>query len=109
MHPPASADVLLRGERDAVFSHRARRARGDSDVAIRELEQASETRADAVTHEGWQVFSWLRCRVLLAEMYRDAGRHADAEHVALEVRHLLSVADDDNPLVARALKVSQSD
>lgn len=99
------------GPRYYVVEHiaLARRALGDSDGAIRELEHASETRADAVTHEGWQVFSWLRCRVLLAEMYRDAGRHADAEHVALEVRHLLSLADDDNPLVARALKVSQSD
>jgi hypothetical protein len=49
----------------------------------------------------------MRCRVLLAEMYRDAGRHADAERVALEVRHLLSLADVDHPLVARALNVIQ--
>jgi tetratricopeptide (TPR) repeat protein len=87
----------------------ARRALGDSGAAIQQLEHAGETRAEAVTHEGWQVYAWLRCRVLLAEMYRDAGRHADAERVALEVRQLLSLADDDNPLVARALKVSQSD
>jgi tetratricopeptide (TPR) repeat protein len=99
------------GPRYHVVEHiaLARRGIGDLDGAIRELEHASETRAEAVTHEGWQVSSWLRCRVLLAEMYRDAGRTADAERVALEVRNLLSLADDGNPLVARALKVSQSD
>ncbi len=84
----------------------ARRALGDRDRAIRELEHAGQTRAEAVTHEGWQVSSWLRCRILLAEMYREAGRGADAERVALEVRNLLSLADDGNPLVARALNVS---
>jgi DNA-binding winged helix-turn-helix (wHTH) protein/tetratricopeptide (TPR) repeat protein len=99
------------GPRYHVVEHiaLARRGIGDLAGAIRELEHASETRAEAVTHEGWQVSSWMRCRVLLAEMYRDAGRTAEAERVALDVRNLLSLADDGNPLVARALKVSQSE
>jgi len=91
------------GPRYHVVEHiaLARRGIGNLDGAIRELEHAGDTRAEAVTHEGWQVSSWLRCRVLLAEMYRDAGRHADAERVALEVQNLLRLADDDNPLLTR--------
>jgi hypothetical protein len=97
------------GPRYYVLEHdaMARRALGDSDAAIRELEHAGDTRAEAVTHEGWQVYSWLRCRVLLAEMYRDAGRGRDAERVALEVRNLLRLADDDHPLLTRASNVIQ--
>jgi hypothetical protein len=41
-------------------------------------------------------------------MYRDAGRAADAERVALEVRNLLRLADDGHPLLTRALNVIQS-
>jgi DNA-binding winged helix-turn-helix (wHTH) protein len=95
------------GPRYYVLEHvaMARRALGDRDAAIRELEHAGETRAEAVTHEGWQVYSWLRCRVLLAQMYRDAGRTADAERVALEVRNLLRFADDGNPLLERVAKL----
>jgi DNA-binding winged helix-turn-helix (wHTH) protein len=98
------------GPRYHVVEHiaLARRGIGDLDGAIRELEHASETRAEAVTHEGWQVSSWLRCRVLLAEMYRDAGRGRDAERVAVEVQNLLRVADDDHPLLTRASNVIQS-
>ena len=97
------------GPRYHVVEHiaLARRGIGDLDGAIRELEHASETRAEAVTHEGWQVASWLRCRVLLAEVYRDVGRQADAERVALEVRNLLQLADRDHPFLARASNVIQ--
>ena len=97
------------GPRYYVLEHiaLARRGLGDSDGAIRELEHAAETRAEAVTHDGWQVYSWLRCQVLLAEMYRDAGRRTEAERVALEVRNLLRVADDDNPILARVSKLSE--
>jgi tetratricopeptide (TPR) repeat protein len=98
------------GPRYHVVEHiaLARRGLGDLERAIRELEHAGETRAEAVTHEGWQVYSWLRCRVLLAEMYRDGGRHADAVRVALEVRSLLRLADDGHPLLTRALNVIQT-
>ena len=96
------------GPRYYVVEHiaMARRALGDSEAAIRGLEHAGDTRAEAVTHEGWQVYGWLRCRVLLAEMYRDAGRDADAERVAQDVRNLLRLADDGNPLLARVAKLS---
>jgi DNA-binding winged helix-turn-helix (wHTH) protein/tetratricopeptide (TPR) repeat protein len=98
------------GPRYAVVEHvaLARRELGDSEGAIRELEHAGKTRAEAVTHEGWQVYGWLRCRVLLAEMYRDAGRDADSERVALEVRSLLRFADDDIPLLTRLSPISQT-
>jgi tetratricopeptide (TPR) repeat protein len=95
------------GPRYNVVEHiaLARRGLGNLDGAIRELEHAGETRAEAVTHEGWQVSSWLRCRILLAEMYRDAGRRSDAERVALEVRNLLRFADDGHPVLTRAEKL----
>jgi DNA-binding winged helix-turn-helix (wHTH) protein/tetratricopeptide (TPR) repeat protein len=90
-----------------VLEHiaKARRGLGDLGTAIRELEAAGDTRAQAVTHDGWQVVSWLQCRVLLAELYRDAGRDADAQRVAQEVQVLLGVADADHPLLARVSKL----
>jgi tetratricopeptide (TPR) repeat protein len=96
------------GPRYYVVEHIAlgRRGLGDLAGAIRVLEHAGRTRAEAVTREGWQVSSWLRCRVLLAELYRDAGRQSDAEGVAIEVRNLLRLADPDHPLLVRASRVT---
>ena len=79
----------------------AYRGLGNSAAAIVELERVGEKRAEAVTAEGWQVYSWLRCRVLLAELYREAGRQADAERIAREVRGLLSSGEPDHPLLQR--------
>jgi hypothetical protein len=79
----------------------ARRGAGDLPAAIRELERVGASRSHAVTADGWQVTSWLRCRVRLAEFYREAGRHAEAARVFTETRSLLSVADADHPLWAR--------
>jgi DNA-binding winged helix-turn-helix (wHTH) protein/tetratricopeptide (TPR) repeat protein len=91
------------GPRYYVLEHLAlaRRGLGDSAGAIRELEHAGEKRAEAITHDGWQVYSWLRCRVLLAELYREIGRSADAERTAQEVRTLLAVSDPGHPLLVR--------
>jgi hypothetical protein len=54
-------------------------------------------RAQAVSHDAWQVTSWLDCRVRLAEYYIEAGRPSGAARVAAEARRLLSVADSDHP------------
>jgi tetratricopeptide (TPR) repeat protein len=79
----------------------ARRAVGDLPGAIRHLEQISEMRAQAVSHDAWQVTSWLDCRVRLAEYYVEAGRPSDAARVADDARRLLAVADSDHPLLVR--------
>jgi hypothetical protein len=47
------------------------------------------------------VYYWLRCRVLLAELYSEAGRQADADRAASQVRTLLAAADPGHPLLAR--------
>ena len=49
----------------------------------------------------WDVSEWLRCRVLLAELYRDRGRPAEARTIARAVQKYLSVADAGHPLVRR--------
>ena len=79
----------------------SRRGIGDLPGAIRELERVSQGRTLAVTGDGWQVGSWLRCRVRLAELYREAGRQTEADQVFNEVRTLLAVADADHPLRPR--------
>jgi hypothetical protein len=81
---------------------------GDTAGAIRELERAGDKRAEAVTHDGWQVYSWLRCRVLLAELYREVGRVADAERAAQDVRALRAVSDPGDPLLVRLSSSAQS-
>jgi hypothetical protein len=77
------------------------RAVGDLPAAIVRLERVGDSRAKAVTNEGPQVYAWLRCRVRLAEFYREAGRQAEADRVFAEVRQLLSVAEADHPLSPR--------
>ena len=73
---------------------------GDRAAAIALLEHLDGTRAVAVTY-AWTVYDWLRCRVLLADLYRETDRVADAERVEAEVRSLLAVADPDHPLLLR--------
>ena len=46
-------------------------------------------------------FDWLRARVLLSVLLRQAGRSAEAEQVASDVRHLLQEADANHPLLRR--------
>ncbi|MEO7271686.1 MAG: protein kinase [Vicinamibacterales bacterium] len=83
---------------EAVAFARARV--GDRAAAIGLLEHLDGTRAVAVTY-AWTVYDWLRCRVLLADLYRQTDRVADAERVEAEVRSLLAVADSDHPLLVR--------
>jgi DNA-binding winged helix-turn-helix (wHTH) protein/tetratricopeptide (TPR) repeat protein len=95
------------GPRYYVVEHIAmgRRGLGDTAGAIRLLEGAGQTRAQAVTHDGWKVSGWLKCRALLAELYQDAGRQSDAERVATDLRNLLRLAEADHPLLVRASRV----
>jgi hypothetical protein len=79
----------------------AHRASGQLEEAIRVLVPVGALRTEVVGNYAWSVDDWLRCRVLLVEVYRQAGRPDDAAKVEAEVRRLLAVADPGHPLVAR--------
>jgi tetratricopeptide (TPR) repeat protein len=77
----------------------ARAGTGNLAEAIAALE-FTERRAIAVTpHFG--MYDWLRARVLLAELYRDAGMPAQAVPIEQEVARFLAIADPNHPLIAR--------
>jgi hypothetical protein len=89
------------------YRARAHRAVGDRAAVIRLLEPLGPARAAAVTYTS-RVHDWLRCRVLLAEVYREVGRRDDALRLAKEVNGLLAVADRDHPLRARVATLHRS-
>lgn len=87
----------------------SRRGVGDLAGAIRGLERATDMRARPVmANDGWSVSAWLKCRMRLAEFYREAGRDADADRLCEEIHALLAVADADHPLWPRLAKVDRS-
>jgi hypothetical protein len=77
-------------------------ALGDLAGAVALLGRAGAAPAAAVMYQS-DVHWWLRCRVLLAEFYRDSGRTAEARAVAREVQQWtnasgpLSAPCDDTP------------
>jgi hypothetical protein len=77
-----------------------KRALGDLAGATALLERLGSAPAAAVMYQS-DVHAWLRCRVLLAEIYRDSGRTAEAQAVARDVQQYLSAADAGHPLVHR--------
>jgi hypothetical protein len=52
-------------------------------------------------------WNWLQCRLQLAELCRKHGLTKDAAEVENEIRHFLSEADSDHPVLAR-LRVLQA-
>jgi len=87
----------------------SRRGAGDLGGAIHGLELATDNRARPVMgSDGWSVSAWLKCRMRLAELYREAGRDADADRLCAEIRALLAAADADHPLWPRLTKVERS-
>ena len=72
---------------------------GKIDDAIAQL--AEDTRPTVVAfYSGWP---WQQCRVKLAELYRKAGRLADAAKVEDEIRLYLSEGDADHPVLVALL------
>lgn len=82
------------------FAARAHWRLGDVTAAVALLEPLDEQRFLAVSSP-WSVSSWARCRLLLADIYRDLGRVAEARKVEDDLRRLLSMADIDHPLVRK--------
>jgi hypothetical protein len=67
--------------------------------AIKTLEFTNRKAVAIMT--GFSMLDWRRCRVLLAELYREIGWASQAQEVEAEVRRLLSVADPNHPLLRR--------
>jgi hypothetical protein len=98
--PWSSNSVLLAYDALAV----AQASTGDSRSAIALLEPLGDARAASVLCQ-WRVYDFLRCRVLLAELYKSSGRQEDAVRLAGEVRELLRVSDADHPLLKRVARL----
>ena len=71
---------------------------GETAKAVALLEAAVRDKAQYQI-EG--AYLWLRIADRLAQVYRDIGRHHDAERLETELRGQLAVADDDHPIKRR--------
>lgn len=69
----------------------------DSSGAAIEALEFARLRRDWSIFEPGATYLWMRNQVYLRELYLKAGRTADAERVAAELRELLRLADPDFP------------
>jgi hypothetical protein len=79
-------------------------AKGELDKGITLLESFSRDRSSLVTLAPGAtrgMWDWLPLRDRLAILYRQAGRHRDADAIESELSALLEVADDDHPIKRR--------
>lgn len=76
---------------------------GRVEEAIARLEETPAS--DVIENSLWH---WLACRAKLAELCRKAGRMDEAVKVEDDLRHYLSEADPDHPLLVKLNKVSSS-
>ncbi len=81
---------------------RALEKKGQLGEAILVLEGASRAKRNCYSlfngHAGW---AWLRNQEQLAQLYREAGRIAEAVAIEADLRHMLSRADPDFPMLVR--------
>jgi hypothetical protein len=77
----------------------ARRGAGGLHGAIATL--AFTNRKSIAVMPNYAMYDWMRARVLLMELYREAGWVVQAGEVEGEVRRLLAVADANHPLLRR--------
>jgi predicted Zn-dependent protease len=82
--------------------------RGDLESAIRALEKGSQSKRLAVFHWGSNGAFWERNQLLLARLYRKAGRAPDAQRIEAELLKLLAVADPDHPLLLELQRLQSS-
>jgi Protein kinase domain len=79
---------------------------GDRTRAIARLERFSAQRVPTLLHYSWWAMEWLPIREMLATLYRQKGRIADAEEVEAELRALVAVADEDHPVRMRLSRIT---
>ncbi len=72
--------------------------RRDPQMAQRVLEITSRLKHRAAYDNAYW---WMRCQVLLAEIYQDAGRSSDAVRIADELKAMLAGSDPAFPLLVR--------
>ena len=56
---------------------------------------------------GMSAYFWIRVRTTLADLYREAGREADARVVETELLQLLALADPDHPILTKIQRVAE--
>jgi DNA-binding winged helix-turn-helix (wHTH) protein/tetratricopeptide (TPR) repeat protein len=76
---------------------RAYLAQQQADKAVAVLEEASKHRTCSFYSSG---FFWMQIRHDLMRLYRQLGRHAEAEEIAQDLRNLLRLADANHVLRA---------
>lgn len=72
---------------------------GDLEGAIRALERGSTHKKQVAFHWVSTGVLWERNQLLLARLYRQAGRAADAQRIEADLLNLLALADADHPIV----------
>jgi hypothetical protein len=92
-----------RDPRESVALAEALADSGRVSDAIAVLEDVSSRRSEMVIQGANLAWHWLHAREALAQLYRRAGRDADADAVEAELRKLLEVADDDHPIKRRLI------
>jgi len=82
---------------------------GDAQAAIHILEEKSRWKPSGLrSNQNSDAHAWLRIRVLLARLYRDAGRKGDARRLEDDLRNLLSGADPDDPMLLTLRRLRDS-
>jgi tetratricopeptide (TPR) repeat protein len=73
--------------------------KGDLEGAVRVLEFTSQKKRLGVFNWVSNGPLWIRNHLLLARLYRKAGRAADAQRIEAELLNLLALADADHPIL----------
>lgn len=85
---------------------KAWKRKGNPTRAVQVLERASGKRSSAAFERAG--FLWLRNQILLARLYREVGRAAEAQAVEAELRKLLALADPHNPMLRELQRLQPS-
>ncbi len=81
---------------------------GDLEGAIRVLELGSKQKRQVAFHWMNNGAYWMRNQLLLARLYRKAGRAADAQKTEADLSNLLAVADADHPILVELRQLAKS-
>jgi hypothetical protein len=81
---------------------------GDLDGAIRVLEFLSKQKRQVAFYIVSNGAFWEKNQLLLARLYRKAGRATDAQRIEEELLKLLAVADADHPILLELQRLSKA-